>query len=448
MTGKDRLSIRTKIGYGVGDLGANLVFTTVNFYLMYFLTDISLLEASLAGVSMMAVRLIDAFADPLIGYCSDRTSTRWGRRRPYILFGSFLVGISFFLLFTRVEAASTAARFAYFTAMYLIFFIAYSLVNVPYSALTPDMTQDFNERTNLVGFRMAAAVIGSLIAAGATKALVGLFPDEVSGFQSVAGIYGIVFIAMSLIVFLSVRERTVETVSRAGDSPVRLYLAAFKNRPFLIVALTYILHTMAVVVISATTIYYFKYYIQREDHIGTIFLTLLGTAIVFIPFWVTVSKKIGKKLSYNSGMIVFALAILVLFFMGPERLGIMYAITALAGAGFSTFFTLPWAIVPDTIEYHESQTGRRDEGIFYGIWSFGPKVGSALASLFIGVALSFAGYIPNAALQSESALLGIRITLSVVPSAVIVAGIAIMSFYPITQELYEEIVRGLEKERR
>ncbi|HEY9162636.1 MAG TPA: MFS transporter [Desulfomonilia bacterium] len=442
-----RLSVPTKLGYGVGDLGANIVFTTVNFFLMYFLTDISLLSASLAGLSMMAVRLVDACTDPMIGYLSDRTHTRWGRRRPYILFGSIVAGVFFWLLFTRLDIQSPILKFAYFTFIYLVFFVSYSAVNVPYSALTPDMTRNFNERTNLTGYRMSCAIIGSLVAAGATKMLVGKFPDEATGFSMVALIYGAAFIVFSSIVFFSVKETGSSAAPEDTGSALRLYIGAFRNMPFVLAALTYILHTVAVVIISSTLVYYFKYYICKESHLSTIFLTLLGIAVLCIPVWVTISKKTGKKFAYNTGMVIFAAAIFGIFFVSPGQIAMIYILTGIAGFGFSTFFVLPWAIVPDTIEYNEYMTGQRNEGIFYGIWSFGPKLGSALASLLVGLALSISGYIPNAAVQPDCVLLGIRVVLCIIPVAIILLGVAFMSFYPISRQMYEKIVRETRKER-
>ena len=448
MHAQARLSKKTKLAYGVGDLGANIVFSTVGFYLLYFLTDVALLPAVLAGVSMMAVRFIDAFTDPFIGYLSDRTKTRWGRRRPYLLFGALAVGAFFFILFTRVTIANQWVRFGYATLMYLLFFVSYSVVNVPYSALTPDMTQDFDERTNLTGYRMASAIVGTLIAAGATKALVALFPGERIGFSIVAAVYGAIFIACTLIVFFGVRERE-DIVAARDDTPVfRLYLESFKNPPFVLAAITYILHTMAATIISATLIYYFKYYIRKEALIGTIFLDLLLTAFICIPLWVLISKRIGKKHAYNIGMGIFAVSMIAIFFLEINQIVAMYVLTAVAGAGLSTNFVLPWAMVPDTIEYHEFKSGKRNEGIFYGIWSFGPKVGSAAASLFVGFALSLSAYVPNALTQSAKTLLGIRIILCIIPAVIMAIGIAVLSFYPITHAKYLEIMATLEAKRK
>ncbi|HEX2979881.1 MAG TPA: MFS transporter, partial [Anaerolineaceae bacterium] len=240
-TSAAKLSLSRKLAYGVGDLGANLVFNAVSFYLLYYLTDISLLAASLAGLVLTLVRLIDAFTDPLIGYLSDRLQSPWGRRRPLIFFGAFPVGIFFYLLFAGSPVQGQMPMFFYFLAIYAGFFIAYSVVNVPYSALTPDMTKDFNERTSLTGYRMAAAIVGTLIAAGATKALTGLFPTERGGFAIVAAIYGVVFIVMTQVVFWGARgfDRSLPRVEK--EDLLKLYRSALANKPFVLIAVTYIL---------------------------------------------------------------------------------------------------------------------------------------------------------------------------------------------------------------
>jgi glycoside/pentoside/hexuronide:cation symporter, GPH family len=438
-----RLAVRTKIAYGVGDMGANLVISAVGFYYLYFLTDISLLAASLAGASLMLVRIVDAFTDPLIGYLSDRTHSRWGRRRPYLLFGSFGVGVGFFLLFTWVPIHNQTLLFLHATFSYLIFFISYSLVNIPYAALTPDMTQDFDERTNLTGYRMSCAIIGVFISAGATKPLVALFPSERMGFSIVAAAYGVIFVILTLIVFAGVRGKG-DIPRKTVQAPMfRLYLSSFKNRPFLMTALTYIMVEMSIVVTSSTMIYFMKYYMKHEDLISFIFLDLLGMAIIFIPVWVLISKRIGKKMSYVFGIGIYSLAILATILLKPGQLIQMYILTGIAGIGVSTEFVCPWAMLPDTIEYNEYTSGERNEGIFYGMFSFGPKLSSAVAGLLVGAALSITHYVPNVAIQSKQAMTGIRMMFCIAPVLISLTGMLMMILYPISHKRYGEIVAEL-----
>lgn len=442
-----KLTVKTKLAYGMGDLGANIVLSTVGFYYLYFLTDISLLAASLAGASLMLVRIVDAFTDPLIGYLSDRTHTRWGRRRPYLLFGSFGVGVGFFLLFTWLPIHNQTVLFLHATFSYLVFFISYSLVNIPYAALTPDMTQDFDERTNLTGYRMSCAIIGVFIAAGATKPLVSLFPTERMGFSLVAAGYGVLFVILTLIVFWGVKEHAEIPTEHDATPMFRLYRDSFKNTPFLMTALTYILVEMAVVVMSSTMIYYMKYYMRREDLISTLFLDLLGLAILCIPVWVLISQRIGKKLTYVIGIAIFSAAMVAVFFLRPGQLLAMYLLTGIAGIGFSTEFVCPWAMLPDTIEYNEYAAGARHEGIFYGMFSFGPKLSGALAGLMVGAALDLSHYVPNLVQQSTATLTGIRLIFCLVPVAISLIGLLTMALYPISHARYQEILAELEERR-
>lgn len=447
MSGKLRTG--TKLAYGVGDLGANLVLQAIGFYLMYYLTDVALLSASLAGLMLTLVRLVDAFTDPFIGYLSDRTRTKWGRRRPYILFGAFPVGVFFFLLFAGPVAHGQAGLFIQYLLLYTLYFLSFSVVNIPYSALTPDMTQDFDERTNLTGFRMASAVVGTLIAAGATRILVDLFGNERLGFATVAAAYGLIFILVNLIVFAGARERPNLAPVNAERVPVlQLYRRVFANSPFVLVAVAYVLGTIGTTIISASLAYYFKYYVGREALLSPIFLVLLLTAMAAIPLWTVVSKRIGKKPAYNTGMGILALAMILFFFLSPGQVGLMFAVAALAGLGLSTFYVLPWAMVPDTIEYNELRTGARNEGIFYGVWSFGTKLAGALAGSMLGLGLSLARYVPNVAEQTPGALLGIRAITCLAPLALIVAGIIVLGFYPITQAKYREMLAEIEARKR
>ncbi len=440
----EKLKLSTKISYGVGDMGANLLFNTVSFYLLYYLTDIALLSASLAGLIFTLVRIVDASVDPAIGYYSDRTKSRFGRRRPYVLYGSVPASLLFYLLFAGSPTGTQSGMFVYYLIIYAAFCVGYSIVNVPYSALTPDMTSDFNERTSLNGYRMSAAIVGTLIAAGATKPLVSLFPDEKSGFAIIAAVYALIFTGINLIVFFGSKERHA-VMEEKKENLVELYLQVFRNKAFIIIAVTYILHTVAVTIISSMMVYYFKYYLKEELAVSLVFLALLLTSMACIPLWVALSKRIGKKASYMAGMSLLALAMLIIFFLGQNQILFVYILAVLAGLGLSTFYVLPWSMVPDTIEYNELQCGRRSEGIFYGVWSFGPNLGSSLAGVNIGLGLTISKYIPNEPMQTAGVLLGIRALLCLLPILLIVAGVIILSFYPITQKKYTQMIEEIKK---
>jgi len=443
----NKLPVKTKVSYAMGDLGANIVCQSVALYYLYFLTDITFLKASLAGISLMMVRCVDAFSDPLIGYFSDRTKTRWGRRRPYLLFGSFGCGLFFFLLFTYLPIHNQWLLFVHATFSYLIFYVCFSLVNIPYSALTPDMTQDYDERTNLTAYRMTGAIIGMFIAAGLTSELIKLFPNKRIGYSLTAAGYGILFIILTLIVFWGVREKNDYAVKHDDTPMFRLYLNSFKNRPFVMVLMAYIMVELAIVLISSTLIYYMENYMKKKELLSTIFLTMFGTALVCIPFWALISKHLGKKWSYFMGIGLFSIAMICIFFIRPENLLLLYLLAALAGMGLSTEFVNPWAMMPDTIEYNEFMTGKRNEGVFYGMQSFGPKLSGALAGLMAGEVLTLVHYVPKLADQSSETLLGIRLIFCIVPVLFTGLGMIFIALYPISHKKYQEIVAELERRR-
>jgi len=442
-----KLPVITKVSYAMGDLGANMVCQSVALYYLYFLTDVTFMRASLAGISLMLVRCVDAFSDPLIGYFSDRTRTRWGRRRPYLLFGSFGCGLFFFLLFTYLPIRDQGLLFDHATFSYLIFYICFSLVNIPYSALTPDMTQDYDERTNLTAYRMTGAIIGMFVAAGLTSELIKLFPNERIGYSLTAAGYGVLFIILTLIVFWGVRENRDYSVKHDDTPMFRLYLNSFKNRPFVMVLLAYIMVELAIVLISSTLIYYMEYYMKKKELLSTIFLTMFGSALICIPLWALISKHLGKKWSYFMGTGLFSIAMICIFFIKPEDILLLYLLAALAGMGLSTEFVYPWAMMPDTIEYNELMTGKRNEGVFYGMQSFGPKLSGALAGLLAGEVLTLVHYVPKLVNQSSETLLGIRLIFCIVPVLFTGMGMVFIALYPISHKKFQEIVAELDRRR-
>lgn len=439
-----KLRMKTKIGYGVCDLGGNLFFTVMAFLLMNFLTDTVGLAASLAGIAVMIGKIWDAVTDPMAGYLSDKTKHRWGRRRPWIFYGSFPLFITMAIMFTNPGLSSQTLLFIWATAAFCLLCTAYTVVNIPYSSLTPELTQDYHERTSLNGYRFGFAVIGTLLGAGAALPIVGLFQSRSTGYAVMGTIFGAVMLVTALITFYSVREpRSIRPLSSLGF--FKTYMRVFKNRPYVIILLTYAVHIMGLTVVSSIIIYYFKYVHNNEGLTTPAMLLLLVTAMLFIPVSVALSKKIGKKLVYASGLIIMAAAVMLIFLFGhvysPEfSLGVML----FAGIGMGFTYALPYAIVPDAIEYDYLLTGERREGAFYGIWTFGLKIGQAVSLGIIGTMLTFVNYIPDVA-QTEESLFGIRLLFGPIPAVIFIAAAVLLFFYPITEERYREICAQIKK---
>lgn len=435
-----KLSFWTKLGFGICDLGGNLFFTMMGFYLLYFMTDIVGLAAGLAGTALMIGKIWDAVRDPTVGYISDRTRTRWGRRRPYMFVGSILLFGMMILMFTAPGYSSQGQLFAWAALMYCLLCTAYTLVNIPYGALTPELTTDYNERTVVNAYRMSSAVVGTLVGAGLVLPIVGLAATVRAGWTLSGTVMGAIMMLTALITVFTVREPV------HGEAPPRqnifkTYVQVLKMKVFLTCLIPWTLHITGITIIQGALLYYYIYLYGNETGFQLALVSLLISAMIFIPVWTVISKGIGKKKSYNIGMFIMALAVMIFFLIGHRiPMEFSYLIMAVAGFGFATQYVMPYAIVPDVVEYDYAENGVRREGVFYGLWTFTSKVGQAFAIALSGWTLSAFGYIPDVA-QSDLSLLGIRLLCGPIPVLFFIAGIIVLSFYPITRKNYEEILK-------
>ena len=443
MEGK-KLSVGVKLGYGAADFGGNLFFTATAFVLMNYLTDTVGLAAALAGIALMVGRIWDAFYDPIIGYLSDRTKTRMGRRRPFMLGGAIPLFIAMIIMFTNPSLVlgagiSQTVLFVYTMVVYIILCTTYSTVNIPYSSLGPELTSDYNERTSLNGYRFGFAGIGTLLGAGLALPIVAMAPDKNLGFVLMGTVFGAVLLVSTLTTVFSVRESdAVRPAQSMGFWET--YREVFKNKPYLFILMSYILHILAITIASAIVIYYFKYILGAENMTTYAMLILIGVAILFIPVSVAMSKKTGKKLVYGTGFIIMAVGLMVMFMVG-HTMGVAFNLIMMAfmGIGMGFLYAMPYAIVADAIEYDYLRTGERREGAFFGIWTWGLKIGQALAAFIMGLTLEAMGYVANLMPQAASAQLGIRLFLGPISAGIFILAAVVLYFYPITEKRYKEI---------
>lgn len=439
----NHLTLKTKIGFGVCDIGGNLFFTTLSFHLTIFLTDTLGLAAGLMGIAMMVGRIVDAFSDPLMGYISDHTSSRWGRRRPYIFFGSIPLVFFFILMFSSPEwISSQRGLFIWVTVIYFLMTTSYTVVNIPYGALTPDLTRDYDQQTVLNGYRMSFAVVGTLIAAGAAIPVIGLFESKTTGYTGMAVIFGIIMLITAWLTFFTVKEPGVKKESY-NKGIFKEYLLVLSDKTFQKILIPWGLYISGVTVVASTLIYFFQYVYKDEGMTTLIMLALLVTALAFIPIWVKISKTIGKKNSYIIGMGIFAVAVLLVAFSADKvPVPVLIGYMILAGIGLSTHYVMPYSLIPDVVENNYAETGKRREGIYYGLWTFLSKLGQAVSALIIGIVLTVVHYSPGA-VQTASAELGIRMLVGPVPVIIIILGMVIMYRYPITSQKYSEILNKI-----
>jgi glycoside/pentoside/hexuronide:cation symporter, GPH family len=437
-----KLSLKTKAGFGVCDLGGNLLFTAMGFWALNYLTDTVGLTAAAAGFAIMIGKIWDAVTDPVMGYISDRTRSRFGRRRPYILLGAIPLGLSMWFFFTNPGFGNPVALLVWATVALCMLNTTLTIVNIPYSALTPELTSNYNEQTILNSWRFGFAIIGTILGAAIVLPTVQSFPTRSAGFSAAGLIMGSIMALTALITFATVREPGHETKELPTTGLLQTYLSVFRNKAFVILIITYALNILAINFLQGILVYYFKYIYHAEAKTTGAMVILLCIAMAVIPLSIPLSKKIGKKATYQAGFSLLSLTCFVLYFAG-HRLGInfFYIMMGLAGVGLGLAYVAPWAMVPDTIEWDAVKTGNRKEGSYYGMWTFISKLGQALSIATSGFILGRSGYIADAE-QTATAIGAIRLLLGPIPGIVFLAAIAVLCAYPITEKVYNELMSG------
>jgi GPH family glycoside/pentoside/hexuronide:cation symporter len=455
MADTKRLSLGTKLGFGVCDVGGNLFVTVLGFYLLNFITDNLLLGAGLAGSALLVGKIWDGAIDPGIGALSDRTSNRLGRRRPWMLVGAIAILFLMTLMYTNPHIRNQGLLFLWVLVVYILMVTAYSIINIPYGSLTPELTKDYDERTTLNAYRMSFAVIGTLIGSQAVRPVLSLFANQDQGWMAVGVVMGAVIMITALITFFKVKEPARAAEEATVQQGVwKTYAAALKNKPFVLALLTYMLHMMGTNIVQAALLYYYKYIVHdggsgdvASGEFAFALMFFIAGAFLFIFIWTAISKRIGKKWTYNLGMGLFALAVMAVFlFAAGQGTAFMWVLMAVAGIGYSTNYVMPYAIIPDTVELDYAQNGVRREGVFYGMWNFINQLGVAFALALNGWVLGWFGYVPNVA-QGALSKLGIRLLVGPIAVLFVVIGIVVLSFYPITRKYYEERIMPKVRER-
>jgi GPH family glycoside/pentoside/hexuronide:cation symporter len=461
-----KLSVGQKLGFGIFDLGGNMLFTMVGFYCLKYLTDVVGLAAALAGAAMMIGKIWDAVTDPTMGYISDRTITRLGRRRPYLLFGAIPMMLALWLFFTAPEISSQTMLLLWATGTFMLVNTASTIINVPYSSLTPELTDDYHERSVLNGYRFGCAVIGTIGGAAGVLALVDLYGGGRHGWSMMGLILGAVMALVTLITFFGTRERRLSREDLPREGFFSTYKAVFSNKPYVLLAVTYALHLTALNFLHNILIYYVEYIYPSQfvmamrsfpllgnptgseaDLRGALLtlslMALLVTAMLFIPVSVVVSKKIGKKRTYQICFAIIASACGIIYSLGHKLpVEFFFALMVYAGIGVGFSYVAPFAMVPDVIEHEAAKTGQRNEGAYYGMWTFISKLGTALALFFSGLILEWGGYISQAgegtAVQQPTVFGAIRAIIGPIPMVVLVAAILVIQFYPLDKKEYRE----------
>ncbi len=446
MASKDRLSRITKLAYGVGDFGFSFTDTALGVLFAIFLVDVVGLEPRFAALSVFIGKSWDYINDPIVGYIADRTRTRWGRRRPYLIFGFIPFGIAFAMMWWRPPFSSQWALMAYYAAAYFLYDSILTLVSMPFFALTPELTQDYDERTSLTSYRMAFSLIGGLVAFVVPLMIIGsMQPDHAGRVFEMGIIFGIASALPLVVTFLGTREK--EAYATMQQPNLREALAAvLHNRPFWFATGIFLFTWTAVDIIQAMLLFFLKYRMGLEAQSDIIAGTIFVTALVVLPLWVWAAARTDKRKAYIVGMVFFATVMMVLIFLDPA-LGFpaVIALAMLAGVGVSSVHVLTWAIIPDAVEVDELMTGARHEGIFYALVTLLKKVASSISIPLALLVLDWSGFVANAPHESVSAVWAIRILIGPVPSVFLLAGILFARFYPLSRQAHAEARQQIAK---
>ncbi len=438
------LTLRHFAAYGAGDFGFAVIYHMVGLFLLYFYTDIYGISAAAAGIIFLIARFWDAVNDPVLGYLSDRTETRWGKYRPYLLFAVLPLAFFNILLFITPDFGSTG-KFIWALVIYIGWGMTYTATNLPYGSLAAVYTQNPVERTSLAASRMFFGMPGILFIAIVTPIFVSHFSSETIGYPVAVVFYTIIAVLLIWLVFALVRER-VQPAEREPYSIREIFALVYQNKALLLVSAAVLLQGSANTIRMMMAKYYFEYNLKQPDLFQIFMGIVIFTMMIGAVFAAMVNKKASKRSLFIFGMLFFVIGDLGIYFSPYTHLKTIILMTALTGYGSGIVYTLIWALVADTVEYGEWKTGKRAEGVTYASYSFFGKLASAVGGGLGGLLLSVSGYVPHA-VQTPAAEHTILALFTLGPVIGGTAAVIVMCFYKLDDELFAKILEELESRR-
>lgn len=482
-----KLPVLEKIGYSLGDAGANFVFKTMIMFQLFFYTNTMGILAWKAGTLLLVGRLWDAFFDPMMGILADRTNTRWGKFRPWVLWSALPWGIVMVLAYTTPGFSETG-MLVYACVTNVLLMTLYSVNNTPYSAMTGVMTGDVNERTSLSSYRFVSAMIAQLMVAGLTLPLVAKFGkgNDAKGWQTTIGLWAVLCVVLFVVTFLTTRER-IQPDPKQKTSVKEDFGNLLKNKPWVIMFSVTLAQFIVEAMRGGTMVYYFKHYINQdsmfdllqnlgltETSAGGVWHSILNafglvvdaqkTNVADVGFslfsmstqFVTVigvlcatylSIRFGKKAIAVAGFSLAGIFMASFMLLSSDSIGAAFALEYLRAISFAPAIPLLWAMFADVADYAEWKTNRRTTGVIYATIMFSLKAGLSLGGALAGWLLSGYGYVPNVQ-QTAEALLGIRLTISIYPAVFYVFVVICLLYYPIGKKLNLQIQDELSERRQ
>ena len=443
----ERLSFREKLGYGIGDTAANFIFQTLMIFQMAFYTDTFGISAAAAGTLFLVVRGWDAIFDPIVGIVSDRTNTRWGKYRPWVLWTAVPFGIMGFVAFTTPNLGPTG-KLIYAYVTYTLLMMVYSANNVPYSTLSGVMTGDVGERTSLSSYRFACMTLAAFLIQGLALPMVSFFGqgNDQRGYQMTMGIFSALAIIFFIITFISTKERIRPDPTQ--ESSVKRDIAdLLKNGPWIAMFFLTLILFVTLALRNGVMVYYFKYHVGQESLLSPFLVSGLAATLVGIVLARKVATRFGKRNVFIVGLGGTAVFTAVFSILPADAVFLIFTGEILRQLAYGFTIPLLWAMMADVADFSEWTTRRRATGMVFAAIVFALKAGLGVGGALGGWILAAYGYVPNVA-QTAHSLLGIRLAAGVYPAITFLICMVCLLFYRIGKHMEFQMAHELAERRK
>ena len=443
----ETLKTSQKVGFGIADFGFNLYYTGLNIFLLYYYTDVLNIRPAVAGLIFALPLFWDAVTDPVMGIIASRTHTRFGSYRPYLLFGGVPLGLSFAMMFAAPLIFPGAVVAAAATA-HVLFRTCYTIVSIPYTAMSARITQSSAERGALAGVRIIFAALGGLFTVFLTLPFAAKFGggDLRAGFAIVACLYATIATLIFFLTFAATREKhELERAARPSLADTLRFLT--RNRALILLVCAVAIGGIGGAIFGKALVYYVIYVANLDLDVTTALIVLTGSVTLAVPVWMVAARWMSKRAIWLSGAAVTVLAQLLLYFAPPASVVPFLGLIVLVGIGNASFATTFWSMLPDTVEYGEFRSGVRDEGLVFGLNQFALKAASGLGIGLLGFLLEAVGYVANQA-QTPDTVEGLRKVSILLPMVCCIGAAALIAFYPIDAARHAKLVRAIRRQRR
>lgn len=441
-----KLSLSEKVGYGLGDTASHFVWDMVGFWILIFYTDTYGISAAAAGTIMLIARIWDMVSDPIMGIIADRTNTRWGKFRPYILWMALPYSVLAVLTFTTPDFGTTG-KVIYAGVTYFLLMTVFTAINLPYSSLGAVMTSDSYERAGLNSYRFIFAFAGQFVVTGTALYLAGYFGggDNAKGYQYTLTLFAVVSFILFMITFKTTKER-VQPPREQKQNLKEDLKNLFNNRPWVILFFVGIISFIMFAMQNLAIAYYFKYFISNEQ--GVQMFNIIGTValILGIPLSKPLSKKFGKRNVYMASSLLSGLFFILIYLPGNDNLYSIYILNILAKFTYAPAVPLLWTMLADTADYSEWKSGRRATGLVFSAATFAQKAGWGIGGALAGWMLALYEFVPNTE-QTETTINGIKLMVSVFPGILYMSCAILLYFYAIDHQTVLVMEKELEDRR-